>query len=75
MKKQKMSRLNIAVSVVLLAVFIVFLAGVMIWEHNRPGVPVPPETQATGITAATETVIPTTFPPETTLGAMKIKTF
>lgn len=66
MKKKKMSRLNITVSVVLLAVFVGFLAGVMIWERNRPGVSVPTETRPAGSTAA-ETVIPTTLPPETTL--------
>ena len=67
MKKQKMSRLNITVSVVLLAVFLVFLAGVMLWERNRPGVPVPTENHPAGTTAAVETVTPTTLPPETTL--------
>ena len=67
MKKQKMSRLNITVSVVLLAVFLVFLAGVMLWERNRPGVPVPTENHPAATTAAVETVTPTTLPPETTL--------
>lgn len=67
MKKQKMSRLNIMVSVVLLAVFVAFLAGVMIWERNRPGVSTPTQTQPAGSTAAVETAVPTTLPPETTL--------
>lgn len=67
MKKKKMSRLNITVSLVLLAVFVAFLAGVMIWERSRPGVNAPTENQPAGSTAAMETAIPTTLPPETTL--------
>lgn len=66
MKKKKMSRMNIAVSVVLLALFAAFLAGVMIWEGSRPGVPAPTETRPTGVTGAA-TALPTTLPPETTL--------
>lgn len=76
MKKKKISRWNIAVSVILIVLFCGFLAGVMIWEHNRPGMPVVSQTQgatpedtaiADGTTIPEETVLPTTLPPETTL--------
>lgn len=67
MKKKKTNRLNIAVSVALLAVFCGFLAGVMLWEAGQSEAPAPTETRPAISTAAVETAIPTTLPPETTL--------
>lgn len=70
MKKKETNSKNILFSALLLVLFGVFLAGVMIWEANRPETPTPMQTlqSLAGESAApTETQILTTVPPETTL--------
>lgn len=74
MKKRKQSKLNVAVSVVLLICFCLFLLGVMLWERNRTTILPEPETttpsQSMSVSESTvpqETILPTTIPPETTL--------
>lgn len=74
MKKHKKSKINIAISGVLLICFSFFLVGVITWERNQPGLPVEPEittkpqlqdTPETQETLPPETVPPTTLPSET----------
>ena len=70
MKKKKKSSRNLVFSAAMLVIFLGFLAGVMIWEANRPVEPVPTETQGTepvSVSIPEETTVPTTCPPETTL--------
>ncbi len=71
MSRRKTSSPNMIFSAVLLAVFGVFLAGVMAWGYIVPETPVPtvPQTtQATVFPVHVETM-PATVPPETTLPA------
>lgn len=72
MEKKKRSKTNVILSVVLFGGFLLFLAGVLLWENTR--VPVPVETEPTTVPTTEyapveQTTVPPeeTVPPETTL--------
>ena len=60
MKNDRQIRRSLLIGGALCLVFALFLAGVMLWEHNKPGLPLPTAPQTTSAAIETESVLPTT---------------
>ena len=60
MKNDRQIRRSMLIGGMLCLLFALFLAGVMLWEHNKPGLPLPTAPQTTSAAIETESVLPTT---------------